>query len=187
MKPSFIAIFALSNLVQALDLTTLTHFLSQRANAEFPTLKKMGQDIYHNSELGRAEFHAHDLAVNHLSSLHGWKVTPHAYGLETAYSFYDALTGINGGAAHACGHNLIATNAWTVGILASQALVYFNIPGILQIVGCSDEENASGKHDLEVNGAFDNFELDFMARPTSANSVQVMEGQTVKCSISAFS
>jgi hypothetical protein len=198
MKPSTIVPFALSNLVQALDLTTLAHFLNQRADAEFPTLKKMGQDIYNNPELGRAEFHAHDLAVNHFSSLQGWKVTPHAYGLETAYSFlfehrpegfhgelktigilaeYDALTGINGGAAHACGHNLIATNAWTVGILASQALIHYNIPGILQIIGCPDEENASGKHDLEVNGAFDAFELAFMAHPTSASSVQVMEGR----------
>jgi hypothetical protein len=198
MRPSLIVILALSTMAQGLDLTTLTQFLSQRADAEFPTLKKMGQNIYHTPELGRAEFHAHDLAVNHFSSLHDWKVTPRAYGLETAYSFvfehrpsgfngelktigilaeYDALTGINGGAAHACGHNLIATNAWTVGILASQALVHYNIPGILQIVGCPDEENASGKHDLEVNGAFDNFELAFMAHPTSASSVQVMEGR----------
>ncbi|RBR23785.1 uncharacterized protein FIESC28_03401 [Fusarium coffeatum] len=198
MRPSIIVTLALSNLVQALDLTSLTQFLIQRADAEFPTLKGMGQDIYDNPELGRAEFHAHDLAVNHFSSLHGWKVTPHAYSLETAYSFlfehrpegfhgelktigilaeYDALTGINGGSAHACGHNLIATNAWTVGILASQALVHYNIPGILQIVGCPDEENASGKHDLEVNGAFDGFELAFMAHPTSASSVQVMEGR----------
>ncbi|RGP81331.1 hypothetical protein FLONG3_475 [Fusarium longipes] len=198
MRPSLVVILALSAIAQSLDPTTLTQFLSQRADAEFPVLKKMGQEIYNNPELGRAEFHAHDLAVTHFSSLHGWKVTPRAYGLETAYSFtfehrplgfngelktigilaeYDALTGINNGAAHACGHNLIATNAWTVGILASQALVHYNIPGILQIVGCPDEENASGKHDLEVNGAFDNFELAFMAHPTSASSVQVMEGR----------
>lgn len=198
MRPSTIVPLALSNLVQVLDPTSLTQFLIQRADADFPTMKEMGQNIYDNPELGRAEFHAHDLAVNHFSSLHGWKVTPHAYGLETAYSSlfehrpeafhgelktigilaeYDALTGINGGSAHACGHNLIATNAWTVGILASQALAHYNIPGILQIVGCPDEENASGKHDLEVNGAFDGFELAVMAHPTSASSVQVMEGR----------
>ena len=71
MRASLIVTLAFSNLVQALDLTTITHFLSQSADTEFPTLKAMGQDIYDNPELGRAELHAHDLAVTHFSSLRG--------------------------------------------------------------------------------------------------------------------
>ncbi|CAG7558816.1 unnamed protein product [Fusarium equiseti] len=63
MKPSLIVTLALSNLVQALDPTTLTHFLIQRADAEFPMLKRMGQDIYHNPELGNGAFDGFELAL----------------------------------------------------------------------------------------------------------------------------
>ena len=139
----------------AVDLSTLPGFLINASTSAWQPLKDIAVDIYNNPELGLNEHHAHDLIVNHFSSVNGWKVTPHAYGMDTSFSLvyehrpqgfdgelttigiiaeYDALV-----IGHACGHNHIALNAITVATLASEALVKYDIPGRLHVLGCPDE------------------------------------------------
>jgi hypothetical protein len=137
---------------------------------------------------------AHSLIVNHFVGLgDGWDVTPHAYGMDTAFSAvfehrpdgfdgelktigllaeYDALV-----VGHACGHNHIAVNGITVATLAAEALVKFNVPGRIKLVGCPDEEDKAGKYALNLAGAFDDSDIWMMAHPTSANAIQPMNAR----------
>jgi len=177
----------------AVDLSTLPGFLINASTSAWQPLKDIAVDIYNNPELGLNEHHAHDLIVNHFSSVNGWKVTPHAYGMDTSFSLvyehrpqgfdgelttigiiaeYDALV-----IGHACGHNHIALNAITVATLASEALVKYDIPGRLHVLGCPDEENAAGKYTLDQRGAFKDSEIWIMAHPTSASAFQPMNSR----------
>ena len=83
-------------------------------------LRHISLAIHDDPELQYKEYHAHKVLTEYLQKQDGWKVTPSAYGIDTAFiaifdggrdgpvvSFnaeYDALAGIG----HACGHNLIA-------------------------------------------------------------------------------
>ncbi|KAB5559692.1 hypothetical protein GE09DRAFT_64404 [Coniochaeta sp. 2T2.1] len=175
------------------DLASLPSFLRDVASKSFPRLKNIAVDIYNHPELGLAEHRAHDAIVRHFASVDGWKVTPHAYGMETSFSLvyehrpagfdgqlktigviaeYDALV-----IGHACGHNHIALNAITVASLASQALVKYNIPGRIVVLGCPDEENMAAKFQLYNRGAFDPAEIWIMAHPTSSSAFQPMNAR----------
>lgn len=89
---------------------------------------------------------AHDLLTGFMSE-HGFKVTPHYLGLDTAWraefthgkggrvlginSEMDALKGIG----HACGHNLIAVSGVGVAIAVKVALQAHNVPGKIVLLG----------------------------------------------------
>ncbi|KFA49301.1 hypothetical protein S40293_04143 [Stachybotrys chartarum IBT 40293] len=194
MQQSLILLTALVVCTRAESLPGLPAFLQETSIDIFPALKDVSSEIYHNPELGRDERHAHDLIVEHFRSLEGWTVTPHAYGretaLETTFEYrpgnfhgplptvgflaeYDALEGVG----HACGHNHIALNGMLAARLASQALIRFDIPGRIKLVGCPDEENAAGKFQLNQHGAFNSSDVWLMAHPTSTSAIQPMNGR----------
>ncbi|KAJ5238991.1 hypothetical protein N7468_003610 [Penicillium chermesinum] len=128
--------------------------------------------IWSNPELAYEEFKAHDALCGFLEK-EGFRVTRHAYGLNTSFEAvsgsggrlinfnaeYDALPGIG----HACGHNLIATSS-LVGFLAlSFALAEFGLPGRVQLLGTPAEENGGGKAKLIDAGAYDGVDISLMA------------------------
>lgn len=179
------------------DLSDLPAFLKSSSSANWPTLMAIGQQIWNDPEVGLNETHAHDRIVNYLSSLSGWTVSATAYtsnGLPTAFraefdntpagftgtlptvgfmAEYDALVGIG----HACGHNLIALNGISAATFASEALVHYNIPGRVIIVGTPDEENAAGKFKLNNLNAFADSDVWLMAHPTTTNAIQPMNAR----------
>jgi hypothetical protein len=180
--------------VRASDLSQLPSFLKQTSDTAFPALKKVAVQIHENPELGRNEHLAHKLITDYFVGLDkGWEVTPHAYGMDTAFTAvfehrpdgfdgelttigllaeYDALI-----VGHACGHNHIALNGMTAATLAAEALVQFDVPGRIKLVGCPDEEDKAGKYALNNAGAFDDSDIWMMAHPTSANAIQPMNAR----------
>lgn len=195
---TLLAALAAAKLTQAVDLTNLPKFLKDASADIFPSLKAIAVQVYHDPELGRDEQHAHDLVMEHFSALQskgdGWIVEPHAHGLPTAWRLefehrpqgfdgplptvgfmaeYDALAGVG----HACGHNHILLNGVTAPSLAREALIEYDLPGRIIVLGCPDEENAAGKAVLEAVGAFDDAEVWLMAHPTKASAVQPMNSR----------
>lgn len=187
-------VLAVAGLTRAVDLTALPSFLADASTSTFPPLKDIAVKVYHDPELGRDEQHAHDLVVEYFTGINGWEVTPHAYGMDTAWQLvfenrpdgfdgelptvgfmaeYDALAGVG----HACGHNHILLNGVTAASLATQALLEFDLPGRIIVLGCPDEENAAGKYNLDLAGAFDDASVWMMAHPTSSSAVQPMNAR----------
>jgi amidohydrolase len=96
----------------------------------------------------------------------GFDVTPHAYGISTAFeanfeygvggrlicfnSEYDALPGIG----HACGHNLIAINGLVAFLGLTAALKAAKVPGRVRLLGTPAEEGGGGKVQLIRAGAY---------------------------------
>ncbi|KAL7940017.1 hypothetical protein V8C42DRAFT_338829 [Trichoderma barbatum] len=194
MRLSLTLLVASLGVAQAADISDLTSFLYQTAKTILPPLKDIAQQIYVNPELGLEEQAAHDEIVKHFSGVDGWQVTPGAYGLPTAFiavfehrptSFKDSLPAIGflaeydalNEVGHACGHHLIAYNGISAASLAAKALVHFNVPGKIILVGTPDEENAAGKFKLNNAGAFDGSDVWLMAHPTSANAIQPMNAR----------
>ncbi|KAH8203875.1 hypothetical protein TruAng_001939 [Truncatella angustata] len=122
--------------------------------------------IHDNPELGDEEHKAHALLTNFMKSRGGWKVTPSAYGIATAWvavfdtgkkgpvvSFnveMDALPGIG----HACGHNLIATSSLAGGLATAEIMQSHSIKGKVVIFGTPAEEGGGGKIRLLEAGAY---------------------------------
>ncbi|KAJ9625102.1 hypothetical protein H2203_005057 [Taxawa tesnikishii (nom. ined.)] len=50
-----------------------------------PVLRPVSLDIHDHPELGYREHRAHRTLTEFLSTQKGWHVTPHAYGIETAF------------------------------------------------------------------------------------------------------
>jgi len=132
--------------------------------------------IHSNPELGYAEFEAHKNVVALLRS-QGINVTPHAYGLETAFEAeygqggrvvafnveYDALPGIG----HACGHNLITTGSLAAFFGVVGALKKHGIPGRVRAIGTPAEEGGGGKIKLIDAGAYKNIDACLMTHPST--------------------
>lgn len=130
--------------------------------------------IHSEPELAYEEFKAHDNFVESLKSL-GIDVTPHAYGVETAFvaeygsggrlvtfnAEYDALPGIG----HACGHNLIASASFAgfLGVVA--ALKESGSPGRVRLLGTPAEEGGGGKLKLIDAGAYKDTAACLMIHP----------------------
>jgi len=89
----------------------------------------VSRDIHAHPELNYEEHYAHDLLTRVLAD-YGLDVTPHAYGVDTAFEAvvgdpgapevlvlleYDALPGIG----HGCGHNVIAAAGLGAGLVAA--------------------------------------------------------------------
>lgn len=136
-------------------------------------LVDMAADIHAHPELGFAEHHAHDALVGLLTEA-GLEVSPHAFGLDTAFVAragagdgptiallceYDALPGVG----HACGHNLIAAIGAGAGVLAST--VVDGLGGRLVVLGTPAEEGGGGKIDLLDAGAFEGVDAALMVHP----------------------
>lgn len=110
--------------------------------------------------------HTHDLLTAFMSA-HGFKVTRHYLGLETAWraefsngsggrvlginSEMDALRGIG----HACGHNLIAISGVGIAIAVKKALETHNVPGKVVLLGTPGKYTLASLSASVVNlGAF---------------------------------
>src|SRR4051794_7417738 len=88
-------------------------------------LLRVSREIHAHPELGFEERFAHDILTTAIADA-GLTVTPHAYGIDTAFVAvagtdgplvavlceYDALPGIG----HACGHNIIAAAGLGAGL-----------------------------------------------------------------------
>ncbi|KAF0428472.1 amidohydrolase [Gigaspora margarita] len=139
--------------------------------------------IHENPELAYEERYAHNLLVKYLQEK-GFKVTPHAFGLETAFvaefqskvgkgrvisfnSEYDALPEIG----HACGHNLIAISGVGAAIGLKTVLEKFNIKGTVKLFGTPAEEKPSGKGKVKLvdAGAYNGVDVSLMVHPGPIN------------------
>ncbi|KAI0406796.1 hypothetical protein F4802DRAFT_556136 [Xylaria palmicola] len=132
----------------------------------------LNKTIHDNPELGYKEFIAHETLTTYMSAQHGWKVTPSAYGLATAWvavfdsgkrgpvvSFnveMDALEGIG----HACGHNLIATASVAGGLAVAEILGQGKLGGKVVLFGTPAEEGGGGKIKLLEAGAYRDHKVD---------------------------
>jgi hypothetical protein len=88
-------------------------------------------------------------------------------------SEFDALAGIG----HACGHHLI----WLQGVysasLIRQALIDYDIPGRVVVVGTPNEEESAGKYELNKAGIFDISQVWMMSHPSIASAIQPMSSR----------
>lgn len=190
----FIVAAVVAAVAQGSSLPELPSFLSNTSQSVFPPLKDIAVEIFNYPELGLNEYYAHQLVVDYFDQVEGWEVTPHAYGMDTAYTLefehrpqgydgalksigflseYDALiVGSDPLVGHGCGHNHIVLNGIAAATLASRALVEYNVPGRIKVVGTPDEENAAGKFKLKVAGAFDDADIWLIAHPSSVNTIQ---------------
>lgn len=124
----------------------------------------------------------------------GFKVTRHAYEIDTAFvaeyespaataaaaagekvkaigfcSEYDALPGIG----HACGHNLIAVAGVASALGVKAVLEKHNLVGRVRLLGTPAEETTGGKIPMIERGAFDGLDACMMTHPAPADVVYV--------------
>ncbi|OTB08260.1 hypothetical protein M426DRAFT_317375 [Hypoxylon sp. CI-4A] len=149
-------------------LGDISDFLESIADELWPVNKK----IHDNPELGFEEFIAHETLTKFVASRPGWKVTPSAYGMATAWvavfdsgkkgpvvSFnveMDALDGIG----HACGHNLIATASIAGGLATAELVGKYGLGGKVVMFGTPAEEGGGGKIKLLEAGAYRDYNVD---------------------------
>ncbi|KAH6687826.1 putative amidohydrolase [Plectosphaerella plurivora] len=121
-----------------------------------PSLWPLNSFIHNHPELGFQEHQAHDALTAFVRSHPGWKVTPSAYGMATAWeAVYD--TGRPGPAVafnaemdalpnlgHACGHNLIAVTSVAAALTTAHVLRAHNLPGRVILLGTPAEEGGGG-------------------------------------------
>ncbi|CAG8500052.1 20496_t:CDS:2, partial [Dentiscutata erythropus] len=159
----------------------LTEIVLQAIDDVSEELREISLKIHDHPELGNEERFAHELLVNYLKKK-GFKVTPSAYGLETAFvaefqskagkgrvvsfnSEYDALPNIG----HACGHNLIAISGVGAAIGLKAVLEKFEIEGTVKLFGTPAEENEWGKIHLIESGAYKDVDVSLMIHPNVFN------------------
>ncbi|ATY62726.1 peptidase dimerization domain [Cordyceps militaris] len=137
--------------------------IHQAVDSNIEAIKTINHQIHSEPELAYEEHKAHANFVSLLESL-GFQVTPHAYGVATAFSAeygaggrlvvfnaeYDALPGIG----HACGHNLIASAGLAAFLGVAAALRQTPTPGRVRLLGTPAEEGGGGKIHLINNGAY---------------------------------
>ncbi|TDZ18985.1 Peptidase M20 domain-containing protein 2 [Colletotrichum orbiculare MAFF 240422] len=148
-------------------LTELSSIVASISDSLWPVNKK----IHDNPELGYEEFIAHDALTSFMRSQPGWKVTPSAYGMPTAWvavwssgkgpvvSFnaeMDCLPGIG----HACGHNLIASASVSGALATATYLSRHSLPGKVVLFGTPAEEGGGGKIRLLQAGAYASHAVD---------------------------
>ncbi|KAG9258845.1 amidohydrolase family protein [Emericellopsis atlantica] len=139
--------------------------------------------LHDNPELGFAEHKAHDALTKFMGSHAGWKITPSAYGMDTAWvaeydtrrpgpviafnAEMDALPNLG----HACGHNLIAVASVTAGIATAETLQRHKIGGKVLVIGTPAEEGGGGgKIKCLEAGAYDNVDVAIISHPGILNN-----------------
>ncbi|KAF8481373.1 hypothetical protein JB92DRAFT_3149256 [Gautieria morchelliformis] len=139
-------------------------------------LSDLSLKIHNHPELRFEEKYAHDTLTAFMSS-HGFSVTQHYLGLDTAWkatfshgsggpvigvnSEMDALPGIG----HACGHNLIAIVGVAVSLAIKAALQKHNVSGDIVLLGTPGEEGGGGKVILLERGGYKEMDACVMAHP----------------------
>ncbi|KAL9940379.1 hypothetical protein V8E36_001084 [Tilletia maclaganii] len=154
-------------------------------------LRTLALKMFDAPELAFEERKTHDLFCNWFEKNYtkaGWKVTRHAWGMETAFqvefehkpenfkgvpktigfmSELDALPGIG----HACGHPLIAICGVAGALATAEALVKHNLPGKVVLLGTPAEEAGGGKVILINAGAYKKWDVSLMAHPGPFSTV----------------
>lgn len=134
-------------------------------------LREVSVKMWDSPEVAWKEHKTHDLLVEFMGKQRGWKVTAHAYGVETAFnaifehrpegytgkspvigfqSEMDALPGIG----HACGHNLIAVSGIAAALGLAKAAVERDFAVRIVLIGTPAEEASGGKRVLLKKGAY---------------------------------
>ncbi|KAL8308428.1 hypothetical protein RB593_006656 [Gaeumannomyces tritici] len=132
----------------------------------------INKQIHDTPETGYREFVAHKALTKFMASRPGWKVTPSAYGMATAWvavfdsgkkgpvvSFnaeMDALKDIG----HACGHNLIASASVAGALATAEMITRRDLGGKVVIFGTPAEEGGGGKIRLLEAGAYKDHRVD---------------------------
>ncbi|KAF9784943.1 hypothetical protein BJ322DRAFT_1108419 [Thelephora terrestris] len=140
------------------------------------SLRKLSLTIHDHPETQFEERFAHD-TLTAFMTLHGFEVTKHYLGLETAWKAeftqgkggrvvgvnaeMDALPGIG----HACGHNLVAISGVGVALAIKAALQVHNIPGKVILLGTPGEEGGGGKAILIELGGYKEMDFCLMSHP----------------------
>ncbi|KAF1969080.1 putative amidohydrolase [Bimuria novae-zelandiae CBS 107.79] len=149
------------------------------------TLWPLNKFIHDTPELAFKEHKAHGALTHFMQAQKGWVVTPHAYGIETAWTAIfgtgkggpvvsfnaemDALPNIG----HACGHNLIAIASVAAALATAHVLSEYNVPGMIHLIGTPGEENPSpkgGKIRLLEAGAYDKVDISLISHPGIPNN-----------------
>ncbi|EIN04502.1 amidohydrolase [Punctularia strigosozonata HHB-11173 SS5] len=147
-------------------------YVSPYLDSLSPALRSLNRAIHDNPELGYSEYLAHENLVAFFAHYDGWKVSPRAYGIDTAFiaeydtgrpgpivSFnaeYDSLPNIG----HACGHNLIATASVGAALAAASCASEYSLPGKIVLFGTPAEEEGGGKIRLLDAGAYKGRKVD---------------------------
>ncbi|EGG00930.1 amidohydrolase [Melampsora larici-populina 98AG31] len=140
-------------------------------------LRTFSLKMFEYAETAMKEYHTHDLLADFMSQQSGWKVTRHAYGMETAVeavfsrgsggptigfnSEMDALPQIG----HACGHPLICISGIAAAIATATALTKASLPGTVILLGTPAEEDIGGKLTLIDRGAYKPMDACLMLHP----------------------
>jgi amidohydrolase len=163
-------------------------FVSDYIESIHEILRPISLKIHDNPELSYEEFIAHETLTKFLKTRKGWKVTPSAYGIATAFiAEYDngkkgSVVSYNAeygkpnlpdpqmeltkfpdalrGIGHSCGHNLIAICSVAAALAAGAAITKFNLPGKVILFGTPAEEGGGGKIKLLDAGAYSDHKVD---------------------------
>ncbi|OAX43969.1 amidohydrolase [Rhizopogon vinicolor AM-OR11-026] len=141
------------------------------------SLRSLSLKIHSHPELMFEETYAHNLLSDFMEN-HGFFVTRHYLGLETAFraeytygkggrtlginSEMDALPVIG----HACGHNLIAISGVGMALAIKSALETHKVPGKVVLLGTPGEEGGGGKIILLDRGAYKGMNACLMCHPS---------------------
>ncbi|KDQ13055.1 hypothetical protein BOTBODRAFT_33931 [Botryobasidium botryosum FD-172 SS1] len=150
--------------------------IEAKVNELSSELRELSIKISDHPELGFEEKYAHDTLTEFMSS-HGFKVTPHYTGMDTAWravfsrgskghvlgfnSEMDALPGIG----HACGHNLIAIAGVGAALAVKEAMEKHDIDGKIVLLGTPAEEGGHGKVYLIRKDAYKDMDVCMMVHP----------------------
>ncbi|PWY98627.1 amidohydrolase [Testicularia cyperi] len=151
-------------------------------------LRDLSLKMHSHPEIQYQEYKTHDLFVEYFKTKKEWKLTPKAYGLDTAWeavfshkagkdtrtigfqSELDALPGIG----HACGHNLIAISGVAAALSVAAVLVKKDIPGTVVLLGTPAEEGGGGKILLQDKGAYKGMDACLMVHPAPGSATGAM-------------
>ncbi|RDW73498.1 peptidase m20 [Coleophoma cylindrospora] len=141
-------------------------FIGKYMNSISPELRRISLIVHDNPELNYEEFIAHKALTDFMKKQKGWKVTPSAYGIPTAFiaeydsgkpgPVRDALRGIG----HSCGHNLIAICSTGASLAVASAMKDLGVPGKVILFGTPAEEGGGGKIKLLDAGAYSDHKVD---------------------------
>ncbi|KAL4078670.1 hypothetical protein V8B97DRAFT_1865111 [Scleroderma yunnanense] len=150
-------------------------------------LRTLSLNIHDHPEVMFEEHYAHDTLCDYMER-HGFVVTRHYLGLETAWkaefthgsggrtlginSEMDALPLIG----HACGHNLIAVSGVGVAIAVKSALQTYDIPGRIILLGTPGEEGGAGKAIMLERNGYKDMDVCLMCHPSPGPTDSVSLG-----------
>ncbi|KAL3417545.1 peptidase M20 (amidohydrolase) [Phlyctema vagabunda] len=149
------------------------HLVSSYIDSINSQLRQLSLKIHDHPELNYEEVIAHKTLTEFMQCKEGWKVTPSAYGIATAFTAvydsgrkgpvisynaeYDALRGIG----HSCGHNLIAICSVGAALAVAAAMKRnSSVGGKVVLFGTPAEEGGGGKIKLLEAGAYKEHQVD---------------------------